>query len=89
MRPQSFATEDDGFHHRMVLNSHVRKTRVGRLAAANDHPEIVWLLLDTGTGIDAKNGYSGTAPQAAAVHGRTKVVRLLPGEGMNWNVPRP
>ena len=56
------------------------------MAAERGHAEIVKLLLDRGSDINAKNSDGVTSLMAAAEKGHTEVVRLLLDKGVDLNV---
>ncbi|KAH0566016.1 hypothetical protein GP486_000588 [Trichoglossum hirsutum] len=56
------------------------------MAANSGDSEMVQLLLDFGTGVNARGGDYGTALQAAAVMGHNGVVRLLLDRGADPNI---
>ncbi|CAN9174414.1 unnamed protein product [Alternaria alternata] len=60
--------------------------RALQAASAEDHGEIVHILLDAGADVNAQGGYYGSALQAASAGGHEQIVRLLVDKGANQPV---
>ncbi|KAG9185014.1 hypothetical protein G6011_00005 [Alternaria panax] len=55
------------------------------LAVEKGHKQVIRLLVDKGTEVNAQGGYYGNALQAASARGDEAVVRLLLGKGADVN----
>ena len=71
-----FATQDNEFRHRLAIH----------LAARNGHIEIVQLLLDHGTHVNAPGANDSTPLHEAALYQHLDIVKLLVDKGANINI---
>ncbi|MCJ1270776.1 hypothetical protein MMC22_010673 [Lobaria immixta] len=71
---------------KLYLNKSDNKKRTALMwAAQGGHQAVVWLLLEKGADVNARNKYGKTALYEAVQHGHEAVVRLLLEEGADVN----